>query len=292
VILWIGLFLFGASISVSDVAKNAQAIELERRCKRPIMTSFHAIFSVGGGIGALFGSALAGLGIAVLPHFLIVAAILTVVTIPSIRYLLSDIDGEETSGGPAIALPLPALWPLGAVAFAAALAEGAMADWSTVYMTNIAFAASGVAGLGYAAFSIMMTIGRASGDALSARITPSILVRTGGIIAAVGLAAAALIPIIPVAILGFALVGIGLSVVIPLAFSAAGNMPAIPSGTAIASVATIGYSGFLAGPPVIGLIAQATSLRIAFGLVALLVASLFFSARSMRIAQPLIEPAQ
>ncbi len=286
-ILWISLFLFGASISVSDVAKNAQAIEIERRYGRPIMTSFHAIFSVGGGVGALMGSAMAGLGIGVLTHFLIVSAILIAITLPAIRHLLSNIEGEGKTDGPAITLPLPALWPLGAVAFAAALAEGAMADWSTVYMTSIVMAASGVAGLGYAAFSIMMTVGRASGDALTARIAPSTLVRFGGLIAAIGLAAAALIPAIPVTLLGFALVGIGLSTVIPLAFSAAGNMPGIPSGTGIASVATIGYSGFLAGPPIIGLIAQATSLQIAFGFVALLAATLFITAQSMRKAQPL-----
>ena len=149
-------------------------------------------------------------------------------------------------------------------------------------MRNIVNTDAGTAALGFAAFSLLMTVGRLLGDVLATRFNRVRLVRLGGLLAALGLLLAILVPqVIPV-LLGFAVVGAGLSIVVPLAFSAAGNVPGIPSGVAIAGVATIGYAGFLAGPPIIGLIAEWTSLRLSLVLVMLLSGSLLFSAQALQ----------
>ena len=140
----------------------------------------------------------------------------------------------------------------------------------------------GVAALGFAAFSITMTGGRLLGDHLAMRFGAANLVRSGGLCASIGLILAILVPQAAPVLLGFAAVGAGLSIVVPLAFSAAGNVSGLPSGVGIAGVATIGYSGFLAGPPAIGLVAEITTLRIAMLLVLLLVGSLVYTSQALR----------
>jgi MFS family permease len=295
-LLWSVLFILGANTSSMDVAMNVQAVEVEKRRQKPLMSSFHAAFSVGGFVGALLGAAMAELGVAPFAHFL-TAGTLCFALMAYTAVGLVDVDGETSgeSDSPTFSLPPRGLWALGFVAFCAAVGEGSMGDWSAVYLKNVVSTSAGTAAIGFAAFSLTMTAGRLSGDWLSARFSPATLTQVGGVIAGAGLLLAVLVPETAIVMIGFAGAGIGLSVIIPLAFSVAGNMPGIPPGMGIAGVATIGYAGFLAGPPIIGLVADATSLRVALGGVALLAASLAWSAQSMRqnvVSQASVAPVQ
>jgi fucose permease len=281
VMLWVTLFVFGGAISVMDVAMNEQAVLVERNMGRPLMSSFHAAFSIGGLTGALIGAGMASLPImTLLPHFALVGLAASLVMVFVYRHLL-PVKREAQKNNPVFRLPERALWILGIIAFCTAIGEGAMADWSGVYLTQALQTSAAFAALGFAAFSMTMTIGRLFGDKLTASWNSVSIVRFGGLIAALGCSAAILATEPVVVLVGFAAIGLGLANIIPLAFSAAGNHPGIPTGVGIASVATIGYAGFLAGPPVIGLIAEATSLRIAFILVAVLIGSLFFTANAV-----------
>jgi len=281
--LWVSLFLYGGVMSLMDVAMNAQGVDVERALGRSVMSSFHAAFSIGGFAGAAIGASMAFLGIGPALHFLIAAAgFLLLILLAASALLPGSPAAEPDLGGPVFRLPARVLWPLGAVAFCSSVGEGAMADWSAVYLKSIVGSTDGVAALGFAAFSITMTGGRLLGDNLAMRFGGANLVRAGGICAAGGLLLAILLPQAAPVLLGFAAVGAGLSIVVPLTFSTAGNVPGLPSGVGIAGVATIGYAGFLAGPPAIGLLAEATSLRVAMLLVLLLVGSLVFTSQALR----------
>ena len=280
VMLWISLFVFGAAISVMDVAMNDQAVQVERKTKRPLMSSFHATYSIGGLFGALLGAAMAGTAIFTpFLHFLIVGGMMAGLAIFAARFFIPTVQ-ETSEKAPAFQFPDRALWMLGAVAFCAAIGEGSMGDWSAVYLTKVLGTSASYAALGFAGFSLTMTVGRFFGDALIARWSSTVVVRVGGIISTLGFITIILTNSPILAIVGFSLVGLGVANIIPIAFSVAGNFPGISSSAGIAGVATIGYAGFLAGPPVIGLIAEGTSLRIAFILVTLLVGSLIFTANA------------
>lgn len=281
--LWGNLFLFGGVMSLMDVAMNSQGVDVERALGRSVMSSFHAAFSIGGFVGAALGAGMAYWGIGPAPHFLLAAAVFALfVLLAASRLLPVSAETQPEAGGPVFRLPPRVLWPLGAVAFCSSIGEGAMADWSAVYLKSIVGTTDSLAAFGFAAFSITMTAGRLLGDNLTMRFGGVRLVRAGGTCAAAGLILAIVLPQAAPVLLGFAAVGAGLSIMVPLAFSAAGNFSGLPSGVGIAGVATIGYAGFLAGPPAIGLVAEATSLRMAMLMVLLLVGSLIFSAGALR----------
>ena len=277
------LFLFGAAMSVMDVAMNAQGVDVERALERSLMSSFHAAFSIGGFAGAAIGAVMAYFDIGLGLHFMMVGAVFLVLILLSAPRLLSVAEKAEPGlDAPVFQLPVRALWPLGAVAFCSSIGEGAMADWSAVYLKSVVGTTDSLAAFGFAAFSITMTAGRLLGDNLAMRFGGVTLVRTGGVIASIGLLLAIIFPQTGTVLLGFASVGAGLSIVVPLAFSAAGNVPNLPDGVGIAGVATIGYAGLLAGPPVIGLLAEATTLRVSMVLVLLLVGSLIFTSSALQ----------
>lgn len=278
VVLWINLFVFGAGTSLMDVAMNDQAVMVERQAGRPMMSSFHATFSIGGLAGALAGAGMAATTFfSPAVHFALVGVVLAAAVVFFYRFFI-HIQPEKAEGGPVFRLPERALWMLGVIAFCTALAEGSMADWSAVYLNQVLATTTSLAALGYAGFSATMTLGRLLGDRLIARFHAKTVVRVGGLIATAGFVLTILTNSPALAIAGFALIGLGVSNTIPVAFSTAGNFPGVASSAGIAGVATIGYAGFLAGPPVIGMIAESTSLRVAFILVAVLVASLIFNA--------------
>jgi predicted MFS family arabinose efflux permease len=284
VLLWIVLFVFGGAMSIMDVAMNEQAVLVERNAGRPLMSSFHASFSIGGFAGALLGAGMASIPFTPLVHFAIVGLAFGTFVFFIIAHMMPTEREAKGSGGAVFRLPERALWMLGAVAFCSAIGEGAMADWSAVFLNQVLGTTAAFAALGFAAFSLTMTVGRLIGDSLSARFLPSWIVRAGGLAASLGILAAVLTDEPVFALAGFAAVGMGLANIVPLAFSASGNRPDISPSVGIAGVATIGYAGFLAGPPVIGLIAEATSLRVALFLVAILIASVIFTARTMNPA--------
>jgi MFS family permease len=287
-VLWLILFFFGMVTGTMDVAMNSQAVEVERVYKRSIMASFHAAFSIGGFIGAGLGSLLIRLGLTIFPHMVFIS-LSGILILFAVRSLLLEVPPTKaTTRAQVFSFPSKALLPIGIIAFCSSVGEGAMADWSTVYMRRIVETSPSTAALGFAAFSLMMTVGRASGDYLIERFSRRLVVRGGGLIASIGLFVVVLLPYTPTAILGFAGVGIGLSFIIPIVFSAAGNMPGTSPSKSIASVATLGYMGFLAGAPTIGLIAELTSLRVSLGLVAMLIFCLVFLAEALRPVSPAI----
>jgi MFS family permease len=268
-LLMVALIALGAGNGAMDVAMNAQGVAVEARYGRPIMSSFHGLWSVGGFAGALVGGVAAGAGIAPFPHLLGAAVVLVIAALIASRWLL-PVAADAHSGAPAFARPTRALLGLGVVAFCSALGEGAMADWSAVYLHTSLATSAAFAAAGYAGFSLAMTAGRLSGDRLTHRFGPVVLVRAGGLLAAVGLGVALVVGRAGPAVAGFALVGAGLSLVAPLVYSRAGRTPGVSAAAALAAVATMGYTGFLLGPPIIGAVAQALSLRDALGIIVLL----------------------
>jgi MFS family permease len=288
--LWVALFLFGAATSTMDVAMNDQAVMVEQRSQKPLMSSFHASFSIGALFGAVLGAGIVWLSLDTLSHFILAALLFFILMAIVARFLLPT-EGRQREGESMFRLPPRIVWPLGAIAFCAAIGEGAMADWSGVYLNQTIQTTTAVAALGFAAFSLTMTIGRLLGDRLATRFNPVLIVRFGGLIAALGLLAAIITTQPLVVLLGFAAVGLGVANVIPMAFSAAGKLSGLPPGVGIAGVATIGYAGFLAGPPMIGLVAEATSLRLSMLLVTLLVGTLTFTAQAIQQGDSKIQPA-
>jgi len=195
---------------------------------------------------------------------------------------LVRVDDEIDGGGTAFQVPPLALLPLGLLALCSGISEGAVADWGALYLKGVVLTAEDTAALGFTAFSVAMAASRLAGDRLTARLGPAAVVRIGGIVATGGLAAAVLFPQVAVVMLAYGALGIGLANVIPLAFSAGGNVPGVPPSRGIAGVASVAYGGFLLGPPAIGLVAEATSLRVSFGLLAVLVAGIIALARTVR----------
>ena len=263
--LILGAMALGAANGAIDVSMNAHGVEVEQRLGRPILSSLHAGFSAGGLAGAGIGALVAGAGLDVRIHFAAMALLLAVATLVAAPRLLPG--APHPASDRTLALPPRSLWPLGLIAFCCLLAEGAAADWSAVYLHGPLGAGAGVAALGFTGFSVAMTVSRLFGDRLAMRFGPVRIVRGGALIATVGLGAALLNGETVPGIIGFACLGAGVAVVVPTVFRAAGTGHGVPPGTALAAVTTTGYTGFLVGPPIIGVIAGATSLPVALCLV-------------------------
>lgn len=270
--LMILFFIIGLSTGMMDVAINAQAVMVEQEMKKPIMTSFHALFSVGMMLGALCGSLFSELQISLSTHFLTIAAVSVIAVFIGRYYLIHDKPLKKDKDTPAFRLPNAAMVSIGIIAFCSMLGEGAMADWSTNFMENIAHANEGLAPLGLSAFALAMTIGRIFGDSARVKFGDRSLMIVCGLIALTGVTIA-IVFIHPFAsIAGFFIVGIGLSVIVPIAYSIAGSTKDLPPGVGLAMVTTVGYSGFLFGPPIIGFLADSFTLRYALVLVGILFA--------------------
>jgi MFS family permease len=267
-LLMLALFVVGINFGLLDVSMNTQAVAIEERYARPIMSTFHGIYSVGGLIGAGSAGIVAGMGIGVFPHLLGVALVLLALATIAGRMVL-DVAPRDSSAT-VFAIPGKALLGLGLLSLFVLLGEGAVADWSAVYLENVLGTSAGVAATGYAAYSVSMAGMRFSGDALIARFGAVKVVRSGCLLAALGMSGVLLLGTIPAAIVGFAGVGLGLAVAFPAALSAAGRTPGLASGAAIGAVATAGYSGLLLGPPLIGFISDSAGLSAGLGLVAAL----------------------
>ena len=275
VALVLALVALGVGHGALDVAMNAQASTVERAYGRPIMSSFHALWSAGGLVGSAIGGLVAQHGVAPATHLVttaLIAGVLAVVVTGGMLPASADVDTGEA----APARPRGILLTLGTMAFCVLLGEGAMADWSALYLRDVTGATPGAAAAGYAAFSLAMASGRFAGDALTLRFGAMPLVRGGGLLAALGLGLALIAGSSWAAIVGFGAVGAGFSVAFPLMLAKAGSLPGTTPGTAIATVSVFGYTGFLAGPPLIGFVSQATNLR--GGLLVVVVSSLTVAA--------------
>ncbi len=267
--LALALALLGIANGAMDIAMNAEAAAIETRANLSMMASFHGMFSLGGIIGAALGSLVAGLGISPALH-------LTVLGIAAVLLTLSrrgtlGVQGPGPRGeAPVFALPRGPLVGLALVCLATMLGEGAAADWSAVHLATNLGAGPVLAGLGYAFFAAGMTAGRFSGDALRDRFGEIRLLRGGALLAAAGLGLGLLLAHPLPAVLGFACLGVGYAGIVPILFRRAAAAPGVASGVGLAAVGSVGYAGFLAGPPVIGMVAEVTGLGVALGLVPLL----------------------
>ncbi len=282
------LALIGAANGILDVAMNAQAVVVERRYGRAIMSTFHGVFSIGGLVGGASAGLIASAGIPPAPHLFVVGVISAMLIVIAARFLLPATVDVGTDG-PAFARPSRALAGLGIVGFCVLLSEGAVADWSAVYLRNTLGTGAGFAAIGFSAFSLTMTAGRLAGDWLTARLGPVAIIRGGGAIVAAGLGLGLLIGTPIAALIGFACVGVGLAASFPVVLSAAGRTPDLSPGTAIAAVATAGYTGFLAGPPLIGFVAEVTGLRVGLGAVVVLGLVMLLLAGAVRSPVPVAQ---
>ncbi|MHB8612986.1 MAG: MFS transporter [Candidatus Dormibacteraceae bacterium] len=264
--LLISLLLLGMCAGFIDMLENAQAAELERVAGRPLINGFHGFWSLGALVGAAFAGAAAYAGIDPLPQFAIAAVLTAAASVPFLREL-----PNTRAGAPRVATGQTGrFWLTGfvvavaAISFCSILVEGGAADWSPLYLRELSKASPGIAAGGFASFALAATLVRFRADRLTAHTSPTTVARLGGLIAALGLALAIAVPALPGAITGFALVGIGTAVMVPLAFSAAANLGA--SGTALALVMATGYAGSVAGPAMIGNVADRFGLRVALGI--------------------------
>ncbi|GAC1559297.1 MAG: MFS transporter [Herpetosiphon sp.] len=267
-ILMLVLCLFGALNGALDVAMNAQAALVERQYGRSIMNSFHALWSVGGLVGAAFGGLAATRGMPLAAHFLIAAGAGALCMLIALRGLVPD-RGANVSHDLAFALPPRVLLPMGLVAFSALVCEGAIGDWGALYLREGLRSPPGVAATGYAVFALLMAAGRFTGDWLTMRFGAGRLVRASGVLVLAGISLALVSTSPWIAIVGFGLIGAGVSCIFPLIMSAAARTPGIAPGIGIAAMATAGYTGFLVGPPLIGSVAEIASLRSGLGVLAL-----------------------
>ncbi|MFI7100801.1 MFS transporter [Streptomyces sp. NPDC050161] len=276
------LLVYGASAGMADVAMNALGVETEERLGRPIMSGLHGMWSVGALLGSAAGTVAAHAGTDARLHLGVAALVLTVIGTAACGGVLDLRSAPDAHPPPRFTLPPKAALVIGAVGFCAVFAEGASLDWSAVYLRDVLHTDAGLAAASTTAFSCTMAAVRLAGDKVVARFGPVRTVRGGGALATAGglLVVAAQQP--AMALAGFAMIGLGIAVVVPLAFAAAGRSGPAPS-QAIAGVATITYTSGLIAPSTIGGIAQATSLTASFTLVTVLAAGLIVGARVLRL---------
>lgn len=272
-LLWLlpALVLLGAGNGGIDVAMNVHGSTVERNYRRPIMSSLHAMWSVGGLLGAAFGGLLAHQGASPQLHLLLASLLMVGLFMLVWNWLLpAGADQSAKHEAKVVIKPNRVLLLIALLGVCTTISEGAVADWSAVYLREGLGTSAGFAALGYAAFQSAMIAMRFLGDSLNLRFGPQRLLRVCGAISGFGLGLALLVAQPWAILVGFACVGIGMSVVFPGMISAAGKMKSLPSGPAIAWVASVAYAGFLAGPPVIGWIAELTSLRFGLAVIALM----------------------
>jgi len=286
VLLSVALFLFGAAHGTLNIAMNANAIEVQRAWGSPIMSSFHAIYSIGGFVGSITGGLFARAGVGVGVTFLTVGAVVLVAAVVAVTWVLpappaeAETEVKTADDGPARRSFL--LVFLGVLVLCTLVGEGAAADWSAVYLRDNLETSAGFAAYGYAAFSIMMTVGRLFGDRLTRMLGPVTLVRISGLLAAAGLGVALLINSPVAGVVGFGLLGAGLSCIAPQVYSAAGNLDPKRAGRALSTVVSIGYLGFVLGPILIGAAATVVGLPTALAIPVVLAVFVAASAPAMR----------
>ncbi len=248
----------GMALGGLDVAMNTQATVVERACRRPIMSGIHGWFSLGGLAGAAVGGALTGASWSIRAVLLAAAAVDLLATLAAAPFLSVP---NEPAGGPGLAWPRRATLGIGLLCLLAFLIEGAVFDWTSVYMHEVAGASLGYASAGFGGFSLAMAATRFIGDAVTRRWGRARIVAVGGLLVAFGIGLGTAFPYPLAVTAGLTLAGFGQANIVPSLFSAAGRVPGVAPGAGVAMVATIGYGAFLLGPPAIGLLADATGLQ-------------------------------
>jgi predicted MFS family arabinose efflux permease len=276
------MVVFGAAMSLFDVSVNAEGTALESLSGRNVLSGMHGMFSVGGMSGAAIAGAMIKAGISPGAQLALIGAVVGVLCVAASRRMLAlhpQQPAAEGEAGPAhFAWPRGLLLVIGLLIFAGMTAEGVMYDWCVLYLKQEVGMPQAQAAVGYAVFSGAMALARFGGDALRARFDERLLLRCGGGLAAAAMAVVLLSGHPVVAMIGFALVGAGLAPVVPILFNAATRVPGTSRAAAIASVSSIGYAGFMIGPPLIGGLAHAASLTAAMGVMVLAAAVLAWGA--------------
>jgi fucose permease len=302
--LMAALFAIGASGGILDVATNAQGVRVEAAYGRPVMTSMHAFYSLGAILGSLAGGGLAWAGVALLPSLAVIDVAGAVIDGTAGRWLLPETtraarasSGPSEPAGPAAQTGTTESSPearkrvrrlvlaLGVLGVCGLVGEGAAGDWSAVYLKDNLGTSAGLAALGFAAFSVTMTLGRGVGDRLINRFGVVAVIRVCGLIATVGLALALATPASAVAIAGFTAFGAGLSIVVPQVFAAGGRADPLRPGSGLAKVVGLGYTGMAAGPAIIGLVANNIGLHLALLIPLALAAWIAVAASALRVPQ-------
>ena len=284
--IWMLVFaviFFGAIHGGDDVAMNAWAAEVEREYTRPVMSSFHAMWSLGAGIGAGLGSFLAFYEVGFKNHFSLISIVIFVLALSAAFVPFESQKNKKEANSPFISIPKGSLLPVATITFFASLSEGAVADWSAIFLKSVASLNDGNAALGFTVFSVCMFSMRLLGDRISFILGPATAARYSGIVALTGSIILLVSDSFLLLLLGFGLIGLGIAVIIPLAFSRAGNDETISQGTAIASIATLGYGGMLLGPLFLGLIAEITSIKTSFLILPIMAFFIFILSKHLSI---------
>ena len=274
--LAVALFGFGAAVGSLDVAMNIHAVEVERAAGRPLMSGFHALFSVGGFGGSTLMTFLLSSQLAPVPSTLLCAGIMLVLILIAWPRLLRGARGEK---GPLLAMPRGIVLLVSALAAAAFLAEGAMLEWGALLITGAGLVSQARGGVGYMLFAIAMTAGRLTGDTVTARLGDRATLFWSGIVAVAGFVVLLTAPVAAFAMAGFLLIGLGASNIVPVLFRTAGAQTVMPPALAISALTTVGYAGVLVGPAAIGFISDAIGLRSAFWMLAALFCIMPLTAR-------------
>ncbi|HEY5825614.1 MAG TPA: MFS transporter [Cyclobacteriaceae bacterium] len=257
------LFSFGFFANLLNISINTQAIAVERLYQKRLMSTFHGIWSLAGFTGAAIGAWMMGKEISPFQHYILICIVTLIASSVCASYLIAR-DEHPGEKRPLFALPDKSLIGLGIIAFCSMMAEGAMFDWSGVYFIKVVNVKEEFTGLGYTTFMIAMAAMRFMADALSHRFGLRKILQASGMITTAGLLVAVLVPELFPALVGFFLIGMGVSSVVPLVYSAAGKSKTLSPGIALTAVSSFGFLGLLIGPPIIGFIAEVTSLRISF----------------------------
>lgn len=254
-----------------NVTMNAQAVLVERALGKTIMSSFHALFSVGMAIGAGFGALFARMEVTLFYHLLFVSGLSLAGLAIASRFLVREMPAPRPTGQPGgFRLPSKAILPLGLIAFCSMTGEGAMSDWSALYMNKVVGQSEAFSALAFGVFGLAMTSGRIFGDYFTARFGKSNLLVFDSLLALLGLGLVLFFATPWLSLLGFFLVGLGLATVVPIIYSTAGNTEGVSPSAGIAMATTVGYAGFFVGPPAIGFLADSMGLRFGLGLAFLL----------------------
>jgi len=268
-ILVTSLVFFGMAGNISNIAINTQAVGVEARYGRNIMASFHGLWSLAGFTAAGIGTYMIGQAVIPFNHVLMITAFILAGVAASFHYLLPNEEKTGTSSS-LFVKPDRSLIKLGVIAFCCMICEGAMFDWSGIYFQKVVVAEKDLIGAGYTAFMLTMATGRFIADWIVSRFGFKRTIQISGLLVATGLGIAVLFPYVATAIIGFFIVGFGVSSVVPLVYSEAGRSKKVAPGIALAAVTSIGFLGFLIGPPLIGIVAGLFNLRISFLIIAII----------------------
>jgi predicted MFS family arabinose efflux permease len=284
------LLIFGAALGSLDVAMNIHAIQVEQDAARPLMSGFHALFSLGGLAGSLVMTLLLSRHLPLFTSGMLCASIMFVATLLAWPRLLSEKAPPQS--GPACVLPRGVVQLLAVLTGIAFLAEGAVLDWGALLVSRVGLLTVEYSGLGYVMFSVAMTVGRLGGDRIVARYGDRVVLFSGSLLAVLGFVLILIAPIALVAMIGFLAIGFGASNVVPVLFRRAGSQRVMPVGPAVSAITTIGYAGALVGPAVIGVVSKAVGLRGAFVLLAVLFSCITLLARSATRDESEAKPSQ